>query len=240
MLTASRCSGRVESERKTVDSASESDLPRDFETVAPDISAADVGAGESPKDSNSFRLDTSGRAPCLRSWRDPPKPTIHGADGATQRGRPRRTAQEAAWSAPDAWPAWMTTTASASVMRMRFRAGKADRNACFGLAPNGQSIAPALPATRSNSGACSAGNTCSCPVAATTQVRPPAWRAPRCAAASMPRAPPDATTAPAFASIAARRSVNRVAPRFARREPTIATTTFASSDPPRVARQLGA
>ena len=63
----------------------------------------------------------------------------------------------------------------------------------------------------------------------------PASRAPRCAAASMPSAPPETTTAP---SASERRGESRARSRRRRarasREPTMATTRSASSEPPRV------
>ncbi len=77
-------------------------------------------------------------------------------------------------------------------------------------------------------------------VGATAHVRPPATSAPRCAAPSMPIAPPETTTAPARATLKPRMPAYVSASSAAAREPTIATTTDASVEPPFTVIEAGA
>ncbi|MBT9253380.1 MAG: hypothetical protein KM296_06755 [Brockia lithotrophica] len=101
-----------------------------------------------------------------------------------------------------------TRTARLTPLRSRFRRGKRPRSAAV---PGGISERTSPPPSRisSYSRRCASGVGTSTPEARTAIVRPPARRADRCAAASMPKAMPLTTAAPSETKSLAKRSARR-------------------------------
>ena len=124
-------------------------------------------------------------------------------------------------SAPEFVEASTTSTPSDMPLMMRLRCGNAPAS---GGLRGGDSLITAPAATIfSASSACSGGYMFNTPLPSTARVRPPAARAPRWAAASMPRARPLVIVTPARARLPARRSACASPYCVACREPTMAT-----------------
>jgi len=132
----------------------------------------------------------------------------------------------------------MTITASESAARIRFRSRKADLRT--DPSTNGQSMAPGPAPMVAKRPAWQAGTQRPGPVAAIAHVRPLASSVERWAAASIPTAPPETTTAPNPTSAEQSASVNLVASSVASREPMTATVHGASRGPPQSASEAGA
>ena len=129
------------------------------------------------------------------------QPTLAAASmgpGTANTSRPWSRAAWAVISAPERTGASTTSAARLSPLMMRLRTGKCPGR---GSVPGGYSDSSTpVAAISSYNLRFSAGYTTSTPPPRTAAVKPPACKAPRMAAPSMPLAMPDTTTAPCRAS----------------------------------------
>ena len=133
----------------------------------------------------------------------------------------------------------MTTTPSDKPEMMRFRFGKLSSRGGVSI-ENSLTIAPCF-ATRSNSSRFCGGYTWQSPQPITATVRPSTSNAPRCAAESIPAAPPLTMVNPACASALPNRAPCSSPYAVQPREPTIAAAYLsrASSSEPRTYNTTG-
>lgn len=153
----------------------------------------------------SAALATSAAAPSRMSRWQPAETALCTGPGTAITQRPRSSAaMRAVMFAPESTAASTTTTPSASPAMIRLRRGKFAGRASTRIG-NSLTTAPLAPRSRSKSPRCSWGYGRPRPLPRTAMLRPPTRSAARCAAPSMPLAPPLTIRSPRPASSPASR-----------------------------------
>ena len=217
-----------ESAASTAQVASDSALPSSASSAL--TSLRKEGAGAAGPLSRGVSARKSARTSAtVCTWCAPSRSAASapGEPGKAAIGRPCRRACFAVISEPESAFASTMTTSSASSAISSLRAGKCQDCGCTPSAKL-DSRQPRC-ATSLNRLAWRCGYAMSTPQPSTAQVRPLTESAPRCAAASIPRAPPEITSPPSSAKATARPYASASPAAEAARAPTMVTAGRTSS-----------